>query len=577
MTTSLSAGGTPRIAPADRIGRGLDALSVGHGRALATLLALCLVLFLPGQISLQPMDRDEPRFAQASKQMLESGDLVDIRFQGEARHKKPVGIYWAQAAAVAAGEALGVPEARTQIALYRIPSLIGAIASVLLAYWAALAFLPRRAALLAAALYGACLMLSAEAHLAKTDALLAACATASLGALARTWLDSRENRSPGGTVFAAFWLGLALGILVKGPMVPLFVVLPALILSIRARSGRWLLALRPLPGLALALLLVAPWFAAIAWKSGGAFYAEAVGHDMLGKVGGGAERHWGPPGAYALAFFATFWPSAAFAAMSLPFAWRARREAGVAFLIAAVLPAWLIFEAVPTKLPHYVLPLMPWLAILTVLAMARGALDPRLRGARLTALLVPGIPVALTLGLCLAGWRLDAHTIPWSALPLLAAACGVAALAWSAFAKGPSEGAAERALVLGVLASCLLGPAVLGVAQRALPALKVSPRLAALRDRMPCANPQVASLGYREPSLVFLVGTGLALPPDGAAARQFLEAGGCRLLFVEARDRDDFNAAWPVGRGVPAPLAEVDGFNLNTGRRVFVTAYAVAP
>ena len=523
------------------------------------------------------MDRDEPRFAQASKQMLETGDLVDIRFQGEARHKKPVGIYWAQAAAVAAGEALGVPDARTQIALYRIPSLIGATASVLLAYWAALAFLPRRSALLAAALYGSCLMLAAEAHLAKTDALLAACATASLGALARAWLSSRDGRIPAGSVFAAFWLGLALGILVKGPMVPLFVALPALGLSVVARSGRWLLALRPLPGLALTLLLVAPWFVAIAWKSGGAFYAEAVGHDMLGKVGGAAERHWGPPGAYALAFFATFWPGAAFAAMSLPFAWRARREAGVAFLIAAVLPAWLIFEAVPTKLPHYVLPLMPWLAILTVLALSRGALDPRLRGARLTALLVPAIPVALTLGLCLTGWRLDAHTIPWPALPLLAAACAVAALAWLAFARGPADGAAERALVLGVLASCLLGPGVLGVAQRALPSLKVSPRLAALRDRMACANPQVASLGYREPSLVFLVGTGLDLPPDGAAARQFLEGGGCRLLFVEARDRDDFNAAWPVGSGAPAPMAEIEGFNLNTGRRVFVTAYAVTP
>ena len=573
MTTSLSADGIPRRAPVDRIGRGLDALSLTHARAAAALLALCLLLFLPGQISLQPMDRDEPRFAQASKQMLESGDFVDIRFQGEARHKKPVGIYWAQAAAVAAGEALGVPDARRQIALYRIPSLIGATVSVLLAYWAALAFLPRRLALLAAVLYGAGLMLSAEAHLAKTDALLAACATASLGALARVWLAYRAGKPLGRAVFPAFWLGMALGILIKGPMVPLFVVLPALILSVVARSGRWLLALKPWAGLALTLLLVAPWFAAIAWKSGGAFYAEAVGHDMLAKVGGGAERHWAPPGAYALAFFATFWPGAAFAAMSLPLAWRARREPAFAFLIASVLPAWLIFEAVPTKLPHYVLPLMPWLAILTALALSRGALDPRLRGARATALLVPAIPVGLTLGLCLAGWRLDSHTLPWAALPLLAAACAVAVLAWMAFAGGRPE----RALVLGVLASCLLGPAVLGVAQRSLPALKVSPRLAALRDRVGCANPQVASLGYREPSLVFLAGTDLALPPDGAAARQFLEAGGCRLLFVEARERDDFNAAWPVARGAPAPLAEVEGFNLNTGRRVFVTAYGVAP
>ena len=570
-TAGLSADASIRAGHADRIGRGLGALSASHARAVAALLALCLALFLPGQISLQPMDRDEPRFAQASKQMLETGDLVDIRFQGEARHKKPVGIYWAQAAAVAVGEALGVPRAREQIALYRLPSLIGATASVLLAYWAALALLPRRGALTAAALYGACLMLNAEAHLAKTDALLAACATASLAALARAWLW--RGRALGPAVFAAFWLGLALGILVKGPMVPLFVGLPALCLAWKVRSGRWLLALRPGPGLALTLLIVAPWFALITWKSGGTFYAEAVGHDMLGKVGGAAERHWGPPGAYALTFFATFWPGAAFAAMSLPFAWRARGDDAVAFLVAAVLPAWLVFEAVPTKLPHYVLPLMPWLAILTALALRAGTLDPRRRGARAVMVLVPAIPVGLTLGLCLAGWRLDAHTIPWAALPLLAGACAAAGLAWLAFAKGTPD----RALALAILSAGILGPGVLGVAQRALPALKVSPRLAAIRDAMACPRPQVASLGYREPSLVFLIGTDLAMPPDGAAARTFLEGGGCRLLFVEARARDDFNAVWPVGRRAPAPVGEVEGFNLNTGRRVFVTAYAVGP
>ncbi len=590
MTTRLPAGALPRagdaptLAPAgNRLAGLLDRLSASHARACTVLLILGLVLFLPGQASLQPMDRDEPRFAQASKQMLETGDFVAIRFQDEARNKKPVGIYWAQAAAVSAGEALGVPHARTQIALYRIPSLLGALGAVLLAYWAALAFLGRRDALLAAALFGACLMLNAEAHLAKTDALLTACATASLGALARVWLGRSASSSAGeGTprsgvgghaVFLAFWLGLAVGILVKGPMVPLFVALPALFLSWKARSARWLLPLRPWAGLALTLVLVAPWFVAITLKSGGAFYAEAVGKDMLGKVGGAAERHWGPPGAYTIAFFATFWPGAAFAAMGLPLAWRERRTDAFAFLIATVLPAWLIFEAVPTKLPHYVLPLMPWLAILTILALRRGELDPRNRGARAVALLVPAIPLALTLGLCLAGWRLDDHTIPWIALPVLAAACLAAGASWLAFARGLPE----RALVLAVLASCLLGPGVLGLAQRQLPALKVSPRLAAFRDRLPCADPQVASLGYREPSLVFLTGTGLDLLPDAAAAKSFLEGGGCRLLYVEGREREAFNTAWPVSRPAPTPLGEVEGFNLNTGRRVFMTAYAAVP
>ncbi|HEX8417425.1 MAG TPA: glycosyltransferase family 39 protein, partial [Methylobacterium sp.] len=305
---SLSAAGIPARGDAfaflDAL---LDACARSHARATAALVALCLVCFLPGLASLQPMDRDEPRFAQASKQMLETGDFVDIRFQGEARHKKPVGIYWAQSAVVGAAEAMGFERARTTIALYRVPSLAGALAAVLLTYWAGLAFLTRRGALLAAALFAACLMLSAEARLAKTDALLTACAVAAMGGLARAWLDRGAGRV-GTATLLVFWLALAFGILIKGPMVPLFAGLAALALAIRARSGAWLLALRPWLGLALVLALVAPWFVAIAWKSGGAFLSEAVGNDMLGKVGSAKERHGAPPGTYLLIFFATFWP-----------------------------------------------------------------------------------------------------------------------------------------------------------------------------------------------------------------------------------------------------------------------------
>src|SRR5215211_5106883 len=123
-----------------------------HARLCAVLVLLSLVCFLPGFTTLQPMDRDEPRYAQASKQMLESRDFVDIRFQDEARHKKPVGIYWMQSAVVAAADAVGISDAHRTIALYRIPSLLGALGTVLLTYWAALAFMGRRGAFLVAAL-----------------------------------------------------------------------------------------------------------------------------------------------------------------------------------------------------------------------------------------------------------------------------------------------------------------------------------------------------------------------------------------------------------------------------------------
>src|SRR5262249_6115104 len=86
-----------------------------HARAFAVLLTVALLAFLPGFFSIPPIDRDEARFAQATKQMVESGDYVDIRFQDEVRYKKPVGIYWLQAMVVKTASALGFPGALTTI------------------------------------------------------------------------------------------------------------------------------------------------------------------------------------------------------------------------------------------------------------------------------------------------------------------------------------------------------------------------------------------------------------------------------------------------------------------------------
>src|SRR5690606_24299345 len=138
---------------------------------------------------------------------------------------------------------------------------------------------------------------------------------------------------------------------------------------------------------------------AIAMKTGGAFFDESVGKDMLAKVGSGQENHWAPPGFYLLAFFGTFWPAAVLVAIALPLAWRWRAEPWVAVCLAWVLPSWIIFEAVPTKLPHYVLPLYPALAIFTVKVMELGEVGPHRPAAVPAALLIPFIPLGLTVGL----------------------------------------------------------------------------------------------------------------------------------------------------------------------------------
>ena len=127
----------------------LDYAGASHRRARHWLIVFCLIAFLPGFFQIPPVDRDEARFAQATKQMLESGEYVDIRFQDEVRYKKPVGIYWLQAAGGESGRGASASRRRAP------PSgstgcrrCLRAIGAVLLTYWTALAFVgaPRRAA-----------------------------------------------------------------------------------------------------------------------------------------------------------------------------------------------------------------------------------------------------------------------------------------------------------------------------------------------------------------------------------------------------------------------------------------------
>jgi len=183
------------VNPGSRLVRLIDFVTASHTRAVAFLLLCGALFFLPGFFNIPPIDRDEARFAQATKQMVENGDVVDIRFQDDVRYKKPVGIYWMQAAAVETATALGLPKAQLRIWVYRIPSLIGAVGAVLLTYWAALAFVSRRAAVLAGLMLATSVLLGVEARLAKTDAMLLFTTVAAMGAMARVYLGERRHAS----------------------------------------------------------------------------------------------------------------------------------------------------------------------------------------------------------------------------------------------------------------------------------------------------------------------------------------------------------------------------------------------
>jgi 4-amino-4-deoxy-L-arabinose transferase-like glycosyltransferase len=536
-------------------------------RPYTVLALLCLLLWTPGMLTLPPLDRDESRFAQASKQMLETGNFIDIRFGAVPRYKKPVGIYWLQAAAteIAGGGRLG------RIWTYRLPSLLGAVAAVWLAYWCMTAFAGGEAAFLGAALLGMTLLVAAEASIATTDAVLLAATLGVQGFLLRVYASGSKASV---RLALAGWAAMGIAVLVKGPIAPAVAATTLLGLSVWDRDWRWLKNLRPLTGVAVVLALVAPWALAIALKSHGSFYQQSLGQDFAAKLQGGQESHGFPPGYYLVLTTLSFWPAVLFLAPALGSAVMRRGEKAIRFLLVWIAINWVMFEAVPTKLPHYILPVYPALAMLAALWL----LAPRQEAkgwqralAALAALQFLLGAAAFAAALIVLPKLYGEGTTWW--LIALAGLGGTAALAaLITFLRG-SQRFALAACVAAVL---VFYPALtLGAAPR-LEQLWVSPRAAAAVAALSRpGDPPPALAGYEEPSLVFLLGTETRLTDGYGAAEAGAEQGG--LAVVEESERPAFQAHLAELEADASQVGSLTGFNYSRGRPVRIRIYRVEP
>ncbi len=550
-----------------RLVAAFDFATASHFRAMVFLTLCGMIFFLPGFFSIPAIDRDEARFAQATKQMVETGDFVDIRFQEDVRYKKPVGVYWLQSAVVEGASKLGLPRAQLRIWLYRVPSLIGAIGAVLLTYWAALAFVTRRGAALAALMMCSCVVLGAEARLAKTDALLLLTVVAAMGAMARVYLSWQRGEDPAQPPWsspAIFWTALAGGILLKGPLILMFVGLTILVLAVLDRSAVWLWRMRPVWGLMWMLVLVLPWFILIFLRAGDAFFANSLGGDMLSKLAA-QESHGAPPGLYLLLFWVTFWPGAALAGMAAPAVWRARREPGAQYLLAWLIPSWIVFELVLTKLPHYVLPLYPAIAILAVGALERRVLSRSwLRRGAAWWFAIPAIGSVIAI----VGAIKLTHQPVFPAWPLLAVAMIFGLIAWWLF----EESRAEGSLLNAVIAAAFLAAGIYGVVLPSLTTLFPSAEVARALRNVVCVGPKAAAAGFHEPSLVFMTGTDTLLT-DGSGAADFLGQGTCRFALVESRSERSFvQRAEAIGLRYKVGT-RIDGYNISQGKAVSIAIF----
>lgn len=465
---------------------------------------LCCTVYLPGFFSIPPVDRDESRFAQASRQMFESvalpeaerdaelhsGGLAVPMVGGKQRLNKPPLIYWLQATS-AAVFTRGDPLADS-IWMYRVPSLLAGLVTVLATWRIGVSMFDPRAGWVAGALLAVAPVFVWEAHQARADMVMVACTTLAMWQMWKLWRAAArsENSQSGADESGAghsrarrwlsivlLWVFVALGVLTKGPITPMVVVLTALTLAVLSRgrrrgtpfeSGgrafqpaggwRWLWSLQPLLGLVIVAMVLWPWVYAVAQQVGLDRYWSIVYDEVFARAGSAKEGHWGPPGYHLVLLVVLFWPGSLLTGWSVARAWRVGLQSrgrehaeavaaagrdpdaaddiarattpaaslrarirgllkylghlgtsqpAEAFLIAWLVPTWIVFELVGTKLPHYTMPMYPAVALITArgLMVWTGVADSVRARSRLGAWVWVGVG-GLLLGVVLIAWVL---------------------------------------------------------------------------------------------------------------------------------------------------------------------------
>ncbi len=509
-----------------RSGLGLRSWTAPLLIGAATLVTL---LWLSTRSSL--WDRDEPRFARASVEMAASGDYIVPTYNGEERLHKPAGIYWLMSSSLRAfGE--------TELAA-RLPAVLAALAIGWLTWWIGRRLTSTAVGSWAAAIVVTSPLLVVCGSAATTDGVLVMFITSAMALFAHqiTSMNAGSGSSRSGMLIL-FGSAVGCALLVKGPLgaVPGLAVVATGFLSWgkpvfteRFTVGFWI---RFAGAMALALDLFLAWGIPAFERTDGRYFSEGIGRHVIGRSLSPMESHggafWKSIPYYVPVVIAAFFPWIGLlpGALSALIAGRLGHETR-AFLLAWMVPTFVVMSCVATKLPHYILPIFPALALTVALLMAAardGKLSPRdWRWLRVGTWLMVTMAVVLVVALLAAPWL---RLIPLEALPakvakglstlpplpnLLAPLAGIA-LVIATIAVLAGRAIAHRRLDrAGVAMGIGMALFVLAAGLDAMPRfeeLKPSKPLAlAIRAATPATVP-VSVVDYDEASLHFYLGRG---------------------------------------------------------------------
>jgi 4-amino-4-deoxy-L-arabinose transferase-like glycosyltransferase len=379
-------------------------------RNYALLFAACVFFHIAGTWSLPLIDRDEPRFAEASREMIERGDYVVPYFNNHLRLDKPPLTYWTQ---IASYKIFGQNDFAT-----RFPSAIAAALTALSIFaWGSRLRSPRRASASharvgtarigwwSAIIFTLSLQTFLHAKAAVADMWLVLFVT--LGHWAGYELLRDRSSLPADQTsnlkyqtsywWWTFYLSLAFGFLAKGPIAwtPLLTVVAIILYS---RDWQPVRRFKFVPGILITLAVVALWGIPALIQTHGEFFTVGIGRHVIGRSFATMEGHGADSfGMYLLLlpfYFVTIFLS--FFPWSIKLPWFIRKlwdekKAGITrlrqgyggqadpdyngskidnYLVFGIGIIFVIFTLVKTKLPHYTLPAFPLLALLLARRLA---------------------------------------------------------------------------------------------------------------------------------------------------------------------------------------------------------------
>ena len=358
-----------------------------------TILVVAVYLGTTGALPL--VGRDEPRYVQIGRAMLEGGDWITPRLGGFNWFEKPILLYWMVAASLGV---FGVSEWAARLG----PALCG-LGSAALLWWMVRPHsenAARWSALVVASSFG----LLAFSHGATFDIVLTFCLTLALCAWWRAQIEPDAQRAR--RLLALFWAGVGLAFLAKGLIA---FVLPALTLaiyaSLRARTGDERPKIGAWWGLPLALLVGAVWYGPVIWRNGASFIEIFFVQHHFARFTSDRFKHHQPLWFYLEVLPIMLLPWTPFFVIAIgKTRWRQLRERSDEARLCAFAWAWMLapvafFSASGSKLPGYVLPALPGACVLIGLFVgewAHSARRQKFAGAGAALVLLAGALLALS-------------------------------------------------------------------------------------------------------------------------------------------------------------------------------------